>query len=83
MVSGLAGDDERNTRRYTGFTVGKAKTSFARQEYRRIGDLRVDTVMMLRTGLKGVMGLRLTSGPQFLLYPNDCSYGIRNFRMCG
>lgn len=34
MVSGLPGDVERNTRRNTGFTVGEAKTSFARQGYR-------------------------------------------------
>ena len=34
VVSGLPGDVERNTRRNTGFTVGEAKTSFARQRYR-------------------------------------------------
>ena len=34
VVSGLPGDAERNTRRYTDFTVGEAKTSFARQGYR-------------------------------------------------
>ena len=34
VVSGLPGDVERNTSRYTDFTVGEAKTSFARQEYR-------------------------------------------------
>lgn len=34
VVSGLPGDAERNTRRNTGSTVGEAKTSFARQEYR-------------------------------------------------
>ena len=34
VVSGLPGDVERNTSRYTDFTVGEAKTSFVRQEYR-------------------------------------------------
>ena len=34
MVSGLPGDVERNTSWYTDFTVGEAKTSFARQGYR-------------------------------------------------
>jgi hypothetical protein len=44
VVSGLPGDAERNTRRNTDFTVGEAKISFARQEYRGIGDLKVDAV---------------------------------------
>jgi hypothetical protein len=34
VVSGLPGDVERNRSRYTDFTVGEAKTSFARQVYR-------------------------------------------------
>ena len=34
VVSGLPGDVERNTSRNTDFTVGEAKISFARQEYR-------------------------------------------------
>lgn len=34
VVSGLPGDVERNTSRFTDFTVGEAKTSFARQRYR-------------------------------------------------
>lgn len=44
VVSGLPGDVERNRSRYTDFTVGEAKISFARQEYRGIGDLKVDAV---------------------------------------
>lgn len=59
MVSGLPGDVERNTSRYTDFTVGEAKTSFARQEYRGNWGLKVSAVVELGNRVERCGGIYL------------------------
>ena len=47
VVSGLPGDVERNRSRFMDFTVGEAKTSFARQVYRGNWGLKIPAATML------------------------------------